>query len=301
MLSNLLYKLYWRLTVNTWQIAFPDASAEDIAMGKPYSINIIKGVPADRWYADPFVLDVTPTHITILAEEYLYATSLGRIARLTIERSSFKVVQTDTVLDLETHLSFPSILRRGNKIYIYPENSASGKLKIYEYDAATNQCTMLGAMSNEPLIDAILTEIDGKEYIFATQKDNANGDSTEIFAKDSNGMFVKEQSVYVGKNIGRNGGAFFRIGNKLLRPAQNCNRGYGRGLSIQQITKHGEQFEIKETRRLKPPRRFLDHGMHTLNEYKGVTVIDISIYSHPTIGWFTDTLWKIFRLPTELK
>jgi hypothetical protein len=301
MISNLLYKLYWRLTINTWQIAFPDASIEDIAAGKPYSINIMKGAPADRWYADPFVLDVTPTHIVILAEEYLYSTSRGRIARLTIERSSFNLVQTDTVLDLDTHLSFPAIIRRGDKTYIYPENSASGMLNVYEYDSATNRCTLLGPMSDYPLVDAILTEIDGKEYIFATQKERANGDSTEVFAKNSNGLFEKVQTVTVGKNIGRNGGAFFSIGGKLLRPAQNCNGGYGRGLSIQQITKHGDRFEIKEERKIKSPRRFIDHGMHTLNGYKGVTVVDVSAYGHPAIGWLTDSIWKIFRLPTELK
>ncbi len=31
--SNILYKLYWRLTVNKWQIGFPQAPLEKIVGG----------------------------------------------------------------------------------------------------------------------------------------------------------------------------------------------------------------------------------------------------------------------------
>ncbi len=33
MISNVLYKLYWRLTANRWQIGFPQTSLEQIAGG----------------------------------------------------------------------------------------------------------------------------------------------------------------------------------------------------------------------------------------------------------------------------
>ena len=60
-------------------------------------------------------------------------------------------------------------------------------------------------------------------------------------------------------------------------------------------------FTFTETARLKSPRKGLDHGMHTLNEYKGVTVVDVASYRHPAISSIVDAVWKRFHLPTSLE
>ncbi len=140
MINHLLYKLYWRLTVNEWQIGFPQTTRENIATGSNYKIALLKGVPNDRWFADPFVLDVTPTHIILLVEEFVKATAKGRIARLTVSRNDYTLERNDTLLDLDTHLSFPTIVRQGDAVYVIPENSAGGKLNAYLYDEAAAKC-----------------------------------------------------------------------------------------------------------------------------------------------------------------
>ena len=155
---------------------------------------------------------------------------------------------------------------------------------------------------DKPLIDALRQDIDGNEYIFATQGPDANGTKLHIYIKDGKGEYAYHQTVTFNDNVARNGGEFFKIGNSLYRPAQDCNGGYGRGLSIQRIEKDDKgMFTFTETARLKSPRKGLDHGMHTLNEYKGVTVVDVSSYRHPTISSIVDTIWKRFKLPTSLE
>lgn len=302
MISDILYKLYWRLTVNEWQIGFPQTTLENIAMGGNYKIALLKGAPKDRWFADPFILDVTPTHITLLVEEFVSASAKGRIARLIISRKDYTLERNDTLLDLDTHLSFPTIVRREDAVYIIPENSAGGKLNAYKYDEAVAKCLPYKTLSDEPLIDAIHHDIDGKEYIFATKGPDANGTTLHIYRKDEKGTYTQCQTVTFPDNIARNGGAFFSIGNTLYRPAQDCNGGYGRGLSIQKIEKDDKGlFTVTETVRLKSPRKRLDHGMHTLNEYKGITVVDLSSYRWPTISSIVDAIWKRFHLPVNLK
>ena len=243
MIRNLLYKLYWRLTINEWQIGFPQTTRENIAMGGRYKIALLKGVPNGRWFADPFILDVTPTHIILLVEEFVNATAKGRIARLTISRNDYTLQRNDTLLDLDTHLSFPTIVRQGGAVYVIPENSAGGKLNAYIYDEAAAKLVPYTTLCPKPLIDALHHDIDGNEYIFATQGPDANG--TKL---DDKGMFT-----------------------------------------------------FTETARLKSPRKHLDHGMHTLNEYKGVTVVDVSSYRRPTISSIVDAVWKHFNLPTSLE
>ncbi len=301
MISNVLYKLYWRLTANRWQIGFPQTSLEQIAGGGNFRLETLKGVPDDRWFADPFIVDVDTDHITLLVEEFLHSTGRGRLARLTVSRADYSLLQNDTLLDLDTHLSFPMIVRKQGKVYICPENSQSGKLNIYEYDAADGRCIPCGTMSEEPLVDAIWEEIDGDEYLFATQQPSPNGNKLEVYKKDDDGEYRHCQDLTFNDNIARNGGAFFRIDGKMYRPAQDCNGGYGRGLSIQQVTHRDGKFEMTETARIKSPRGYRDHGMHTLNEYKDVTVIDISSYRFPRIGSTVDALWQKLGWPIELK
>ncbi len=302
MIHNILYKLYWRLTLNEWQIGFPQTTLENIATGGSYEIAMLNGAPKGRWFADPFILEVTPTHIILLVEEFVSASAKGRIARLTVSRKDYTLEHNDTLLDLDTHLSFPTIVRQEDEVYIIPENSAGGKLQAYRYDEASAKCLPYKTLCDKPLIDAIHQKIGGKEYIFATQGPDANGTALYIYHKDEGGAYIHCQTATFASNIARNGGAFFRLGDCLYRPAQDCNGGYGRGLSIQRIEQDDNGvFSFTETARLKSSRKHLDHGMHTLNEYKGVTVVDVSSYRWPTISSLVDSVWKRFRLPVGLE
>lgn len=138
MIHNILYKLYWRLTVNEWQIGFPQTTLENIATGGDYKIAMLKGAPKGRWFADPFVLDVTPTHIILLVEEFVSASAKGRIARLTVSRKDYTLERNDTLLDLDTHLSFPTIVRQEDAVL------SSQKIRREE------NCTPTGTMKRRP-------------------------------------------------------------------------------------------------------------------------------------------------------
>ncbi len=268
--------------------------------GKKFRIEPLKGVPADRWFADPFIVDVTPTHIVLLVEEFLYSSGKGRLARLVVSRKDYVLERNDTLLDLDTHLSFPMIVRKNGSIFICPENSAGGKLKYYEYDISECRCVLRGTMCDLPLVDAVLEEFDGREYLFATQKPSPIGRILNIFKRGEDGEFHHCQDVIFKDNIARNGGAFLRIKEKLYRPAQDCNGGYGRGLSIQRVSYCNGHFEFMEDVRMKSPRGYLDYGMHTLNEHDGVTVVDIASYSCPVVGSLVNRLWQWLNWPTAI-
>lgn len=290
---NMLRKLYWKIIDNKWQIGFPITTIEDFVNGKPYDVNWLKGIPNDRWFADPFILDVTTNHIILLVEEFFYYNQKGRIAQLTISRADFMLVKNETVLDLDTHLSFPAIIRKKDRILIYPENSASKGLDIYEYDMVSNKCSLVKRICNQPLTDAVLATFDGKQYILSTQMPEPNKNILYVYEPDENGEFKKVDEVSFDDNIARNGGDFFSIGGKVYRPAQCCNGGYGRALSIQRIKETAGKFSFEEVSRLKSPSRRFDQGIHTLNQNKGVLVIDVRGYRWPLIGRPIEALRRI--------
>ena len=111
---------------NFWNLGFIEEGLADTLKNKNPKIHWVKKRINDRWFADPFILDVTESEIIILAEEYCYDIRRGRIARVVIDCKTFEEKGFEIILDLPTHLSFPFIIRQNGKVYLIPENSASG-------------------------------------------------------------------------------------------------------------------------------------------------------------------------------
>ena len=255
----------------------------------------------DRWFADPFVLSVDGDEVTLLVEDYRYAEGQGRISRIIVDRKRGAIVSCKTILK-GGHYSFPAILRENGKVYLYPEQSRQGKLELYEYCPETETCEYVQTLSEEPLTDAIiykgviystrLPEPNGKTLkmfkwpsavqssIAASQRSSAFGDSKQLHCvQDANALNLELETLNQPKAfvfdecIARNAGDFFEVDGVTYRPAQECNRWYGNGLSIQKY-KDGAFTEV---------RRIL--GMHTLNSYQGVTVVDRKVFPFKWVYW----------------
>lgn len=253
-----------------------------------WDFHIVKA-PKNKWYADPFILDVTQNSIIVLVEEFSYNINRGRLAKLEIDKTTYKITNEKIILDLSTHLSFPAILRINDNIYIYPENSAAGKSILYKYNFEDDNLTMVKSLCDLPLTDAIITEIDGLNYIFATKIPIQNSNELTIYkSTEITGTYHPFQRIRLPDNTARSAGNIFNDGNRIIRPAQNCNGGYGVGLVFQELIKNSNgTFRIKELFRKSPIAKY--RGMHTYNKYQGYVIVDLHARRHPI-------LHKIFRL-----
>ena len=266
-----------------WSIGFLENTIEEVVEGKPLALRRVHNPYRDRWWADPFILDVTDELIIILVEEVFYKeTETGHITKLTINRQTYDVVSTEKVLSLETHLSFPCILRYNGKIYIYPENEQSGNLSIYEYDYKNNMIEKVAVICDERLADAIIFTHNGENFMTATKPPYSNGNLLEIYKYDKEKKKFLPHSQYTfEENIARNAGNFFECNGKIYRPAQECNKKYGHAISIQKIGfNQNDGFSFHEIRRILPFDKKFPIGTHTLNMYKGVIVIDHYKYQY---------------------
>ena len=233
----------------------------------------------DRWFADPFILHVDKDSVVLLVEEFLYNKTKGRIARLTIDRHTCKLRRNEVVLELNSHLSFPFILRENDSIFICPENSGAGVWNKYEYDPVTNSVTRCFPLIPLPLTDAVFDK-DGR--VFSTQLPFPNGSSLnvfEFFPPD----YKETSTVEFRERVARNAGGFFRIDDRWFRPAQECNDHYGHAVVFQEVLFENGSWTFKEIRRLTSPHPTLDCGCHTFNTFHDISVIDVYGYRRPRI------------------
>lgn len=259
-----------------------------------WSFHIVKA-PKNKWYADPFILDVTADNIIVLVEEFTYNINRGRLAKLIIDKKTYKLKSEKIILDLTTHLSFPAILRIGDSVYIYPENSASGKSTLYRFNPKEDSLVVVNTLSDLPLTDAIITEIEGHYYLFATKIPTQNSNELTIYESNEKiGSYHPIQTISLSDNTARSAGDIFVDGNKIIRPAQNCNGGYGVGLVFQEVTKDsGGHIAIKELLRKLPYANYI--GMHTYNQYKDYVIVDLHARRHPVVHKLLLTIKRICR------
>lgn len=289
-----LRKAYLSLIEEVWTIGIVESSLKDIINGEDLKIHSIKHSYHDRWFADPFVLDVIENQIELLVEEYYFPIRRGRIAKLTIDRKSYRLLNVVTVLELDTHLSFPAIIRKEGALYIYPENSASGKLTLYSYNPQTNKCIPESILVEEPLTDAIIYSPESvAPLLFSTKVPTMQHHLLGVYIKEGN-CFVFSKNYVFKDRITRGAGDFFCIDNKLYRPAQEYNKWYGRGLSIQKVELNNGECIFTEIRRIHSNVKGYKDGIHTLNSYKNVIVVDLKHYKHPYLRPFAQFIMSCY-------
>ena len=272
---------FHKICQSVWAIGFIESDIDDILAGKPYQIKWVD-VPADCWYADPFILKVTDNIIELLVEKWSYEEEKGSITKMIIDRNSNKIIDSKDILKLDTHLSFPVIYRIEGNIIVCPENSASGCHQAYKYDEKDETLTLVKCICPLPLTDAVMTELLGERILFATQSHDANGNKLDVFKWNAeDGIFVLSSSISFDEKIARMAGHFFEHDGVVYRPAQVCNTSYGQAVSLQRVEKKDDVIKMVEIRRLFSTHKRLHNGMHTFNLSQGIIVVDAWGWIHP--------------------
>lgn len=282
-INKYIYEMHWLL-------GFIEQPLSDLVEGKPYEIRYVKGTPKDRWFADPFILDYNEATIQVLVEEYAYNVRRGRIAHLTIDRHTYQLLSYKILLDLPTHLSFPFVERVDGHIYIMPENSASGGWHKYEYVSTSGHLKKVETIVKEPLTDAIRVRMFDEPVVFATRLPSPNGNVLSVYTADGN----LESEITFDSNIARNAGDWFVVGDKVYRPAQDCNGAYGKAVIIQEVDcGHDGKYHFHDVRRIISTHKRFTTGCHTLNHFKDLIVVDVHGYRRPFLAETRNRIRKL--------
>lgn len=288
---KIVKKLIQNTFSNYWNLGFSVLTNDTLNSFEFNRVKWVKNNYMDRWFADPFILRITESEIIVLVEEFYFPIDRGRISKLTIDKVTFLINRIDVVLELETHLSFPAILRHDGSIYLYPENSASGKLNLYKYDESLNKIEYIKCLVDKPLTDAVMIDINDKHYILGTRLPNPNGHILEVYCSDSKlGDYKYVRSIDFKENTSRNAGCLICTRGKLIKVSQDCNDYYGKGLIFYDMS---ENFTINEVKRIYSKNKKII-GIHTFNLNENLVAVDAKIYTHGVIAPFLRKLKHLF-------
>lgn len=283
----MLKELYRKLTNYYWNIGFFEWSDNCIEKGESWNIKWLKSDNKNHWFADPFILNDNENEIELFVEDYYYKSHKAVISKIVVDKKNYSLKNLKVILELDSHLSYPFIFRENNKIYVMPENSASGALNLYEYDEVEMNLKCIFTLVDEPITDAILTKNKDEYYIFCTKLPNPNNNILYIYhSQNLFTQFSLFQQVKFEDNVARCGGDLFTYNGKTVRPAQNCNMRYGNGLVFQYVLKKKNYFNFEEISRFKSKNKKMNLGLHTFNIYHDMCVVDSYGYIHPHFANF---------------
>ena len=239
---------------------------------------------------------MTESEIFVLVEEWYDPINRGRISKLIIDKQTLCLKEITVLLELDTHLSFPAIIRKGKDIYIYPENSEANKLTEYKYNVKEDRLEYSSILADGPLTDAIQTEHEGTKYLLSTKLPDANGKHLGIYKWDNNVQKYIFSEEYIYKdNLGRSAGDFFRFEEKIYRPSQVSIKSYGDAVSIQEVSfVPTEGWRFNEIRRIYSPDPNMNLGFHTFNTYKDLIVVDACGYRRTKLCHFIQIIKNTF-------
>jgi hypothetical protein len=223
-----------------------------------------------RYYADPFVIADNRGQKWLFVEEFEYKTGKGVISCTQLSIGE-KINPPIPVLVRPYHLAYPFIFRHDDEIYMIPETGTCSvmmfRAQVFPFDWVLHRVLL----ENIELHDSTLLRHQNRWWIFGTVADIAG------FAEDELAIFYSDclegpwqahslNPVKSDCRSARPGGRIIPSDGRLLRPAQDCEKGYGSGLvwlEVEELTP--ERFSEREIGRW-PGRAVRGaYGLHTFN------------------------------------
>lgn len=147
------------------------------------------------------------------------------------------------VLDEEWHLSYPFVFSYHGKMYLMPEGSKKGDLRLYRAVDFPLKWTLEKIILNKPLIDSFMINYQGLHWLFGSDFRGSgikkNGELEIWYSGSPFGPWKphkKNPVLNVDKSLGaRNAGRPFTYNGSLYRPGQDCGETYGRRVRLFKI------------------------------------------------------------------
>lgn len=185
-----------------------------------------------EYYADPFTFcDEKKSYI--VAEHYSYRTKKGTIVLIQPGHN-----QTKTIIEKDTHLSYPFIFEENGIIYLMPEESNAGKLNLYKWNTISKTFDFYRTILELPCVDASIVKHEGLYYIFLGLKGLLPNEKLFIYySSQIEGPYQPHEAnpVKVSPSGSRMAGAFFYHNNMLIRPSQHSIKYYGEKVIFQKV------------------------------------------------------------------
>ncbi|XP_042472770.1 glucosamine inositolphosphorylceramide transferase 1 [Zingiber officinale] len=219
----------WRNASAAWPVANPVvtcATASDA------------GFPSN-FVADPFLF-IQGADLYLFFETKNSITLQGDIGVAVSKDNGATWNHLGIALDEEWHLSYPYVFNYQDHIYMMPEGSKKGDLRLYRALEFPLKWELEKVILKKPLIDSFIVNFRGHFWLFGSDFSvhgaKKNGELEIWYSSSPFGPWLphKQNPVHnMDKSSGaRNAGRPFVYNGQLYRPGQDCGGTYGRRVRL---------------------------------------------------------------------
>lgn len=239
--------------------------------------------PKNEFWADPFIFNHKNSNY-IFFENFNYKTKKGKISCGKIFKNQLSEIVD--VMEKDYHLSFPSIFKHNQEIFLMSETEANNQLELYKCVNFPNKWELFTtAFEGEKIMDPFFyRDKNNVIWLFLNKEQSSKipMNNSELYIYRVNSMDLKDldphrnNPVIIDSRVARNGGMIFEHEKEIYRPSQaNIHGYYGRALNVNKIIKLTIDDYIEETIVTAHPN-FSDGlvSMHHLHQVEGLFVID---------------------------
>ncbi|MGJ0394005.1 MAG: glucosamine inositolphosphorylceramide transferase family protein [Methylocystis sp.] len=179
------------------------------------------------------------------------------------------------------HLSYPFLIEEEGALFMVPEASVSGAITLYRcVDFPTRWEPVAKLVEGVEAADATIFRHGGRYWMTSVVRDGYGGYSDTLAIHHAPSLFGPWEAhalspVLVDSRVARPAGAVVSRNGVLLRPVQDCSKGYGKGLAIMRIDALDPgNFRQTLVARLGPGKHWPGNRLHSLNRFGRLEVID---------------------------
>ncbi|WP_340202393.1 hypothetical protein [Ascidiimonas sp. W6] len=240
--------------------------------------------PKDRFWADPFLYKKNGKYYLFI-EELIYKRKLGELAVMEIDEQG-NYTQPKTILSKDYHLSYPFIFEEDGVLFMIPETSNNRDIQLYVCTDFPLKWELVETlMTNVVAVDTTIYKKDGLYWMLTNIKQYKGGSKhSELFLFSAEEITSTQWKPHPLNPIvsdvkqSRPAGSLFKLGEKLVRPAQNCSYYYGYGTNFCEITSMDEVHYKQEIIHTVNPKWKKDIlATHTFNHLDKITISDALI------------------------
>jgi CelD/BcsL family acetyltransferase involved in cellulose biosynthesis len=265
-----------------WFVAARVARAGSLVDRRPLDVDGFRPVTAARGehYADPFVFE-DGGDVYVFFERFDERARRASIAFTRLDTGANALAPPESVLRRDYHVSYPFLFRHGHDIFMIPESLERQAVDLYravDFPAqwVLEDCLLDGVCA----VDATLLEEGSRLWLFVGVAEPGASVNDELHLYSSTTLAGPwaphpENPIVSDVRSARPAGRIFHHHGHLIRPAQDCSRGYGTAVVLNRIdVLTTAAYAESPVGRIEPNWAPRIVGTHTYNSTGDIEVVD---------------------------